>query len=143
MRKAIFIGALLSGALLLMAARPGSEFGMLMQLNGQPQRWLMADGGPSGMFGPSKACMPVTGGDVLLIQPFNGIQLCVQPTDGGCNTTVTDENFGVYLPAAVDRFVVLDLYRANSDGTQTAVTSICSVPAPGSGDGGAAVFRLR
>ncbi len=143
MKRAIFIGALCLGALLLMAARPSSEFGMLTQLNGQPERWLMADGGPSGMFGPSRACMPVTAGDTILIQPFNAIQLCVQSTDGGCNTTVTDENYGVYLPAAVDRFMVLNMTRTNSDGTATAVSNICSVPAPGQGDGGAAVFRLR
>lgn len=145
MKRAIFIGALCLCAALLMGARPSSEFGMLQQLNGEPQRWLMADGGPSGMFGPSMSCMPVlaTGPRVLLLQPLNNTLVCIMPTDGGCNATVTDENYGMFLPAQVDRYIVLDDYRVNSLGTQMAVNAICSLPAAGSLDGGVVVFGLR
>lgn len=113
-------------------SRPGSTLQLFQQLNGQPSRWIMPDGGMSGIFaGTSGGCMPVLGGTVqgppgagvwsftpstLLVVATGPINLCVRPSgpsqrwDGGCNTTDTDENFGVPLQANVPQYITIDPY---------------------------------
>lgn len=120
----------------LAAPRPQSPGPVITLLNGQPTRWVMADGGLSGMYGPGVQCMVAPAGAVVKLNPLNAIHLCVRPTDGGCTATATDQNYGDYLAAQSPHWVVLRDDAA--DGGEV----LCSVPAAGQGDGGAAVFRM-
>lgn len=121
-------------AAVLMAARPGTEWQLVQQLNGQPVRWKVADAGMSGIFktfdGGSAnqfGCMPLFNAkaiingtlsdvtpNVLLIQPKQDVFVCIRPAanstawDGGCNATVTDENYGVFMAANVPQYVTPD-----------------------------------
>lgn len=117
-------------------ARPPGEFSMFTMLNGEPTRWTMPDGGQSGMYGSGIQCMPVpppgvTGGVVLKMQASAAAYLCVGSTDGGCNTTVTDINYGDPLAASTNVFVIL------RDDT----TRVCQLPVTGSVN--TPVFRMQ
>lgn len=105
--------------LLVVGARPGNEFDLVRQLNGQPNRVVTADGGRSGAFNGASsamACMPFAGlknpmgaavnANVWFFVTSTPGNFCIRPSinspmwDGGCNATLpTDENFGI--PAAV------------------------------------------
>jgi len=89
----------------LMAARPGNEFQLLTQLNGQPTRWTLPDGGRSGVFtvfdagaANATACVTLRNGrvatgrladagfafndyvpQVLLMVPSTPVVVCVRP----------------------------------------------------------------
>lgn len=124
---------------LLMAARPGTEFDLVTQLNGQPTRWTMPDGGRSGMFSASNiACMPLTNAttiingvavrpikpNVLLIIPITAGNLCVRPNststywDGGCNAYYPgDENYGAPMAPGVPQYIVPDKMVTDTTGS--------------------------
>lgn len=114
--------------IVLMAARPGTELNIVTQLNGQPTRFLLADGGPSGIFTTfdggvlnSVGCMPLTGAttlggttvvpNVLMVVPATSMALCVRPSpsapkwDGGCNLSPGDLNYGVPVQAGVPQYL--------------------------------------
>ncbi len=139
MKRALAIIAALAVVPVLMAARPGTEYQAVMQLNGQPTRWVMPDGGRSGVYAAaSTACMPLTGAtnsvngavsaNVLVMVPLVPINLCIRPSigsprwDGGCNITPTDENYGVPLPVGVPQYITPD----------NAATHLCAVSDAGS-----------
>lgn len=119
-------------AVVLMAARPGNEFILLTELNGQEVRWTMADGGQSGMFGSGTQCMPLAqipaaANLTVQVNPLNPINLCVRSSlagtwDGGCSMTATDVNFGVPLQPFVPKFILLS----------STATHLCQVSDAGS-----------
>lgn len=138
MRAALAVIAATFAAVVLMAARPGDQFRLFTQLNGQPVRWTLPDGGFSGLYAASGiACMPLSGGttingsgaavsftpSVVLLETSTASNVCFRPSqvspkwDAGCNLTDTDENFGVPTQAFVPQYVVLDV----------AATQICAV----------------
>lgn len=105
-------------AIAFMAARPGNEYLLLLNLNGEEVRWVMADGGVSGMYGSGQQCMPVAQlpaacNSTIEVVPTAPINLCERSTsvgqgwDGGCNTIVGDMNFGIPLQPYVSKFIVL------------------------------------
>ncbi len=131
MRKALAIIAALAGAVLLMAARPVSELQLMTQLNGQPIRWTLADGGPSGLFSQfdagslnSVACVPLVGTlngqaftpNVIELLPEVPMNVCIRPMvglngvalpwDGGCSGATTGVNGGVAIQPWAPWFVV-------------------------------------
>lgn len=128
MRRLLALGVLGLG---LMAARPGNEFNLVTQLNGQPSRWVLQDGGRSGVFtvfdagANSYGCMDLTGAtnsvgaavspNVIVVVPLMPVNVCVRPSvfspawDGGCNTIPTDENYGVPMQAGVPQYMTPDL----------------------------------
>lgn len=159
MRKALVIAGLLGFAVLAMAARPGSEWQLVQQLNGQPTRWRMPDAGLSGMFAASAnvACMPLTGGttggggrptktvmpNVLVIVPLTPGNLCVRPSaaspfwDGGCHAYYPgDENQGVPLAPGVPQYITPDPLVTNPASNQAAA-GLCF-----SGDAGSVVVPV-
>lgn len=117
-------------AVFAMAARPGTEQQLIQQLNGQPTRWVLPDGGRSGVFtqfdggaANNKGCMALTGAttssmsiapNVLVFVPLVPVNMCERPSsystkwDGGCNTLPTDENYGVPLPVNVPQYTSPD-----------------------------------
>lgn len=133
---------LAAGAALLGATfnRPYNDLQLFTMLNGQPIRFVMPDGGASGMFGSGQQCMAVTPGDVMKLTPPAAIYLCLpSPTaaggtgvvwDGGCNSTATDMNMGDYIGSNVEHYVV------NKD-----ATFMCQMPVTGSVS--TPVFRLQ
>lgn len=122
----------------LMATRPGNEQQLVQQLNGQPSRFNMIDGGNSIVYvaSGSTACMPITGAytygtpmmqwdagvsvnnprdvNVLMFVPPVPVLVCIRPStlaprwDGGCNHFPGDENMGVPLPAGVPQYITPD-----------------------------------
>lgn len=133
MKRVAFIAALVLGGVALMAARPGSEWQLVQQLNGQPVRWKLPDAGWSGVFSNTQvACMMLAGAknvqngtglantpttvvpDVLLVTPLVSGNLCIRPSvfstawDGGCNGIVADENYGVPMAANVPQYITPD-----------------------------------
>jgi hypothetical protein len=120
----------------LMAVRPGTEFQLFQQLYGNPQRWVMSDGGASGIFVSSgQACIslvtaasPLIPGQTLMFVAETPSNVCVQkaqlglPWDGGCNTTDTDVNFGVPIQPWVPQYI----------GPDNNATSICAASDGGS-----------
>lgn len=131
MSRALPLVALLSVGAALMAARPGSEFQLVTQLNGQPIRVRMADGGAWGVFTVSDGgaansfgCAPITnlvnvvGGavsaNVLVFVPLQAMNFCVMPSaqaplwDGGCSVVPTDINYGWPVAAGVPQYVTPD-----------------------------------
>lgn len=138
MRKLAIIAVLGLGAA-TMAARPGNEAQLIQQLNGQPVRLVMPDGGPWGIFttfdgglANNTACAPLVGlrnnigasvsGNVVFLSPQQAVNVCVQPSingpywDGGCNLSPRDLNYGLPL-AAVPQYVTPD----------SAARTICAV----------------
>lgn len=126
--------ALAAAFVALAATRPGSEFIMLTDLNGQEVRWTMADGGPSGMFGTGQQCMPLAqlpaaANSTIEVMPGAPINLCVRSAfsapswDGGCNGIATDPNFGVPLQPFVPKFMLLS----------STATHLCQVSDAGTG----------
>lgn len=115
---------------LLLAARPGSEWNLVQQLNGQPVRLIMADGGLSGAFGgaTTQACMPLTGlknasgttqnANVFMFMSIAGtVNFCIRPSiafptwDGGCNTGAAgqnDLNYGTPIAPNVPQYFTPD-----------------------------------
>lgn len=140
---------LLGLASLLMGARPGTEFQLLTNLNGEEVRWSMTDGGWSGIFGTGTACMqvkpsdggtlgqvPAAANNVVQVMPMVPINLCERSVtvltpnrwDGGCSTYPGDQNFGTSLQPGVPKFVVLrdsttHLCAASDGGTVIAPVS--------------------
>lgn len=138
MKRALAVAAVVAAGLALSGARPGNEFALVQQLNGQPSRWVMPDGGRSGVYNASGStgCMPLTGAyvfgtpyrlpdagtstsipvspNVLLFVPKVPGLLCVRPStfapswDGGCNHSPSDENYGVPLAANVPQYITPD-----------------------------------
>jgi hypothetical protein len=128
MKRAFATGLVLGAAVLLMAARPGTELQLFTQLNGQPVRWALPDAGASGLYNSSgQACAKLTGGSplpvqVVMVVPEVPINICVRPAtstftsgswtntgwDGGCNSITKDFNFGVPLQPYVPWYVVVD-----------------------------------
>lgn len=121
------------------AARPGTEQQLVQQLNGQPVRVVMPDGGAWGIFttfdggtANNFACAPLTGlknnvganisANVVLMVPLAQYNVCVAPSvnapmwDGGCNTIQRDYNYGLPLPT-VPQYITPD----------SVATSICAV----------------
>lgn len=121
------------------AARPGTEQQLVQQLNGQPVRLVMPDGGPWGIFttydagtANNFACAPLTGmknnigatvvPNIIVVSPQQGINLCMMPSingprwDGGCNTVQRDINYGLPL-AQVPQYLTPD----------TAATTVCAI----------------
>lgn len=139
MKRVAFIAV---AVVALMAARPGTEKDLMTNLNGEEVRWVMADGGISGMYGTGQQCMPVASipaacNNVVEVVPTVPINLCERSTalaerwDGGCSTITGDKNFGVPLQPYVSKFIVL----------RNTTTHLCQV-----GDGGTAataVFGLH
>ena len=112
--------------------RPNNVTALLTILNGQPIRFQLPDGGPSGMYGSGEQCMAVTPGLIYKLTPPSPIYLCTpSPTagngasgttwDGGCNSTAADMNMGDYIGANVEHYV-----------NTKDCTTICQVPASGS-----------
>lgn len=120
MKRALAVATLLVVGVLTMAARPGSEQQLIQQLNGQPVRPVMPDGGAWGIFTTydagtlnNFACAPLTGltnnvgaavsPNVVLVVPTQQYNVCLAPSinapmwDGGCNTVQRDFNYGVPL----------------------------------------------
>lgn len=119
-----------SGA--MAAERPSSDLALFLRLNGVRQRYTLADGGVSGLYGSAATCMPVSANDVLVMQCSATAHICASSTDAGCSTTATDINYGAKLSADTDRYIVVD----------TAVSStLCMVPATGSAN--CPVWRMR
>ena len=138
MNRAVAVVAVLAGPLLL-AARPGTEQQLVQQLNGQPTRWTMPDGGRSGMFAATNtACMPLTNAttiitgaavrpikpNTLLVVPLTAGNLCVRPSafstfwDGGCNAYFPgDENYGVPLAPWVPQYITPDVMVTDTTGS--------------------------
>jgi hypothetical protein len=125
------------------ANRPQNEVSVLQKLNGEAHRWTMNDGGQSGMFGSGLQCMYITPGDVLKMTPSADVVVCARGVslypdggsdggqwDGGCNTTVTDINYGD--PAAANN----PYFMLTLDTTQ----QVCMVPATGSAN--VPVFKM-
>lgn len=137
MRKALAITAALVAGVALMAARPGSELELLTRLNGQPARWVLPDAGRSVLYAASgRACAALSGTDqsgkaftptMVMLVPEVPMNVCIkpyvtpngvtQPWDGGCNTIVGDENYGVALQPFVPFYFV----------PQAQATVICAV----------------
>lgn len=118
MRNVPTLTAALAAVTMLTAARPGNEFNLVTQLNGQDVRWTMSDGGQSGMGGTScmsLSTLPGAANGVVDVVPAAPINLCVVNAsavgdaawDGGCNTYVGDPNFGLPLQGYVSKVVVL------------------------------------
>ena len=118
MRSYLIGGLAVVGLLLLMAAvppvrdtvlgfpatRPNSDVALNTVLNGQRARWVMVDGGLSGMFGAGLQCMPLSqsshmGIEVLPTTPVNVMMFPQEGRywDGGMGVAVTDENYGEAL----------------------------------------------
>lgn len=134
MKRALTIIAALAAGVALMAARPGTEQQLIQQLNGQPTRWVLPDGGRSGVFtefdggvGNNFGCMSLTGGkavingtlqnvtpNVLVMVALTPSNVCLRPSvsstvwDGGCNTNPRDENYGVPMPVGVPQYETPD-----------------------------------
>lgn len=113
MKRALAFGfglALIAAAAL--AARPAGEFSMFLMLNGHATRWVMADGGWSGMYGSGQQCMPISGKSVLKAIPTAPVNIVVRPTpdgvgwDGGTSIGVGDPNFGEPLQPWVPWYVI-------------------------------------
>lgn len=88
--------------------RPPSELALFLRLNGVRQRYTLADGGASGLYGTTASCMPVSAKDVLVINCSAAAYICDSSTDAGCSTTATDINYGAPLAASTDRYIVVD-----------------------------------
>lgn len=139
MKRASLAAFAVLAVLALTGARPGTEQQLVQQLNGQPVRPVMPDGGAWGIFttydaGPANnfGCAPLTGlrnnaggtisPNLVLLSPQQGINICVAPSinapmwDGGCNTLPRDYNYGVPL-ATVPQYITPD----------SAARSICAV----------------
>lgn len=123
MKRVIVVVGVLA-ALAAFADRPGNEYQLTLQLNGQPTRWVMPDGGRSGVFAAtSSSCMMLTGGtvnarptqsivpNILFFVPLVAANVCARPSatspvwDGGCNTIPGDENYGVPVQAGVPQYI--------------------------------------
>ena len=140
MKRALTLASLAGFAALVMAARPGNEQQLIQQLNGQPSRWTMPDGGRSGVFTVfdggalnNLACVNISGAtnsagqavsaNVILLVALGPANVCVRPSvfsplwDGGCNTIPWDENYGVPVPAGVPQYITPD----------SAARSLCAV----------------
>jgi hypothetical protein len=126
----------LIAAVALAASRPPSDFALNLMLYGHPTRFVMADGGVSGMYGTGLQCMPITGGKVYLLEGHTNFNLCVRPTpdgvtwDGGCNHVIGDLNFGTELPARTPQYVT----------PWESATHFCQVTDAGTGS--TAVWRM-
>lgn len=121
MRKALTAVAVLLAMGALMALTPVStEFQMLRLLNGEEVRWVMTDGGRSGMYGTGLTCMPLAelpaaANGVVELVTNSPINLCERSTslrdgrvwDGGCNTIAGDINFGLPVQPYIPKFIVL------------------------------------
>ncbi len=134
MRAVFSFAGLLAIGVALAAARPGSEQELIQALNGQQVRWLLPDGGPSGVFTVSDGgaannmgCMPILGGTypggvpaspkVLVFVPLQPLNVCMQQNvftpapgqwDGGCNTNPASINYGVPVPVGVPQYITPD-----------------------------------
>jgi hypothetical protein len=117
---------MLAAVPLLIAARPQSDLQLFTQLNGQPVRWRLPDGGSSGLYAASGiAYASLDGGllngqafqpNVVLFVPETPTNICIRPSvdsngrrmawDGGCNMIAGDENFGVGLQPYVPYYFV-------------------------------------
>ncbi len=127
MRRIHAVLMALAAVVLLVAARPASEFDLLTRLNGQPYRWIQPDGGRSGLYAASgTGCTIFTGSTtqrgasftptVVMLVPDVPLNLCIQPVqtpdgvtqpwDSGCSTLPTNENFGVSLQPLVPFYFV-------------------------------------
>jgi hypothetical protein len=109
-------------------SRPGNEQQMIQLLNGQETRWVMADGGSSGMFGSGISCMPLAeipaaANGVIELVPLYPINLCyvnvnaLPRWDGGCGLNAGDINLGLPLQPLVPKWVSL----------KTSTTHLCQV----------------
>lgn len=130
MKRALVIVGIMIAGLALTGARPGNEATLIQQLNGQPVRVLMPDGGAWGIFtvfdgGAANAmgCAPLTGltnniggaisANVVFLSPSSTVHVCVQPSingplwDGGCNPSPRDLNYGLPL-ATVPQYITPD-----------------------------------
>lgn len=127
MKRAAVVTALLATA--AFAARPQSDLQLFNQLNGQPTRWLLFDGGPSAIVAAGVSnCIPLDGGvmtdssnpfvpNVVLLVPNQPVNVCVRPQvtpggavlpwDGGCNGNYADVNFGVQLQPFAPNYIVV------------------------------------
>lgn len=131
MKRLIATAALVGAAVLFMAARPGNEFTLIQQLNGQPVRPTMPDGGAWGVFKTFDAgqanntgCAPLTGltnnvggaisANVLVFSPLQPLNVCVVPSinnpawDGGCWVSPGDINYGWPAAVGVPQYVTPD-----------------------------------
>ena len=132
MKRALLTLSLLGLAVLVMAARPASDLQLFTQLNGQPVRWVLPDGGQSGLFTQFDAgaanyvtCAALDGGSLngvafkpnaLMFMPEVPVNICIRPQvdmngrqmtwDGGCNGTTNDINGGTAWQAFVPFFAV-------------------------------------
>lgn len=127
MKRLALIAGLVLGAVAF-AGRPGTEYQLLINLNGEEVRWTMGDGGQSGLFGTGRVCMPVSelpagANSTIEVMPTVPINLCERSTtavprwDGGCNGVTGDPNYGVQLQAFVPKFATL----------RSSTTHLCAV----------------
>lgn len=127
-------------ALAAWAARPGTEQQLVQQLNGQPVRPVMADGGAWGIFATydagtanSLGCAPLTGltnnvggavtPNLIVFMPLAPLHICVMPSvnnpmwDGGCDFATRSRNYGMPVATGVPQYITPD----------SAATRICAV----------------
>lgn len=111
--------------------RTSSELGLFLILNGERGRTVQADGGGLMLWTADggMATITVSGGNVYYVENAGSVacHLCTSAAegltwDGGCNTTVSDPNYG--WPIAVGG------YRWIS--TRDTTTTFRAVPASGS-----------
>ena len=84
MKRALAVTGLLGLAVLVSAARPGTELQLDTQLSGQNTRWTLADGGKSGIFTqvPDGGALNPSCGCVLINNAKTPTNLPILP-DGG------------------------------------------------------------
>jgi hypothetical protein len=94
-------------------AGPGTEFQLLLLLNGERVRTLQSDGGGLMLYandGGAIASATVPANAVVTVDCIQSVHLCVPSDgtwDGGCNTTVSDINYGSLCAAGTSRTMSL------------------------------------
>ena len=118
MKRTLAFGFALAliAAVALAATRPAGELQMFTMLNGHPTRWVMTDGGVSGMYGTGIQCVPLTTCasatcSTLLVVPTAPVNVMLRPSpnqtwDSGMSQVVGDLNFGEPLQPWVPRYFV-------------------------------------
>lgn len=133
-----FIAGLLLSPSGAEAGRPPSPLVMSYQLNGEFTRPAGEDGGGGLLLQGTTniASVPVTLGGVYYVEcglDGGAAWVCASSTDGGCSTTFTDINAGVYVPPGQvgKYFVTRDSTQhtgpARIYATGTATTFTCPV----------------
>ena len=113
-------------------AGPGTDFQLNLQLNGERTRTVQSDGGGLMLYsndGGAIATATVPANAVITIDCIQSVHLCFPPSadttwDGGCNTTVSDPNYGSLCAAGTTRTVSLRGTTTTVKGVRPAGTGI-------------------